>query len=123
MPGFRSYNAFLRSAKSQNGLTHLQAQSLYRKMAVRLGSTPNRLDLRRHPRITKQEVQNTLRPPKALKRGALRERVTKSPIPPVTTGPKKRLRSLRDYLRVLEEELEADIQVIGAGVDTGRKKK
>jgi hypothetical protein len=53
----RSYNSFLRSAKSQQGLSHKQAQALYRSLGTRLGSAPNRLDLKKHPSIVKQEVR------------------------------------------------------------------
>lgn len=125
MPGIRSYNAFLRSAKSQLGLQHRAAQALYRRMAERLGSKPSRLSLRQHPRITKQEVSKVLRQPKAPKRAPTGKR-PKAPTEPVRTVLKehlvrKAIRSIEEYLDLLDEPF--DVEIIGAGVDTGRSKK
>lgn len=122
MAGFRSYNAFLKSAKAQQGLTHSQAQSLYRELKDRLGVAPTRLSLRQHPRITKQEVSKVLRPIRAIKaEKPKRERGQRGPATPPPVKFLKSIRSLEEYEDLSEEPF--DVEVIGAGVDTGRKKK
>lgn len=98
----RSYNAFLRSAKSQSGLTHRQAQGLYRALRDRLGSTPTRLDLRRHPRVTDQEVRRVLGKPSIPK-----ER-------------KKPIRSLDEY-DDFYSDIDFDTEEVAAGVDYGEE--
>lgn len=54
---FRNYNAFLREAKREHSLTHRQAQYMYRSMRERLNRSLFAIDLKRHPRIAKQEAK------------------------------------------------------------------
>lgn len=117
MPGFRSYNAFLRSAKSQKGLSHRQSQDLYRALKGRLDRSPNRLDLRKHPKITSQELKRVSRLPPSGK--AAREERRRASLAP--SRPKKAIRSIEEYEDL--SDLDYDIETIAAGVDTGRSKK
>jgi hypothetical protein len=54
--GIRSYNSFLKSAKSREGLSHKQAQQLYRDLKERIGERPTRLTFSKHPKIAKEEA-------------------------------------------------------------------
>ena len=53
----RSYNAFLREARAQHGLSLKEARAAYRGVTERLGRPAKGVDVARHPRITKQEAQ------------------------------------------------------------------
>lgn len=57
----RSYNAVLREFK-RSGLTHSQAQKAYATLAGRLNRPAFGVDVKRHPRISKQAAQAATRP-------------------------------------------------------------
>jgi len=52
----RSYNAVLRGLKAQYGLNHKQARVAYTGLKTRLGEAPKAVDLKRHPRMAKEEA-------------------------------------------------------------------
>jgi hypothetical protein len=86
---------------------------------MRLGEKPTRLDLRKHPRIVKQEVQR-------ISRQKAPKREEKKPLSKVLTPPVKPLRKIHSiaHWERLQERGGPSVQTkIGAGVDTGRKKK
>lgn len=60
----KSYNAYLSAAKSSYGLSHRQAQAMYRSHAERAGGPLNSRSLRDHPRIARQEAQRAAEGPK-----------------------------------------------------------
>lgn len=53
----KSYNAILRVLKLQHGLNQAQARVAWRTIKERLDRTPRAVDLKRHPRITREEVK------------------------------------------------------------------
>jgi hypothetical protein len=53
----RSYQAFLKAAKSQLGISHREAQRMYKGVKERLERAPRAKDLKEHPRIAKQEAK------------------------------------------------------------------
>lgn len=57
-----STRAFVKDAKKKFGITDKVARSLRREMQDRLGRTVRAVDLKRHPRITKQELEDALAP-------------------------------------------------------------
>lgn len=59
------YNNFLRSAKSQQGLNHKQAQQLYREIKKAVGYSPSRYDLKKHPRIARREAKKLVKQERA----------------------------------------------------------
>ena len=54
----RNYNAALAALKA-TGITHKQAQSAYKGMKERLGRPVFGVDVKRHPRIAKQEAKKS----------------------------------------------------------------
>jgi siroheme synthase len=54
----KSYNAYLRSAKREYGLTHEQAQRMYANHRDRVGHSLNSRELREHPRIAAKEARH-----------------------------------------------------------------
>jgi hypothetical protein len=75
----RSYQAFLKRAKADYGLTHRKAQVMYRKVSERLGEPAKAKDLKAHPRIAKQEAQKSQR---SRIGGVARKAPSKPPAPP-----------------------------------------
>lgn len=53
----KSYNAYLRTAKREFGLTHEQAQRMYANHRDRVGHSINSRELRQHPRIAAKEAR------------------------------------------------------------------
>lgn len=60
----QNYNAFLREAKQSQGITHAQAQALYRGMRDGLGRPARAVDLARHPRIRNRVLRKQPKPRK-----------------------------------------------------------
>lgn len=60
----RNYNAYLRAAKSAYGLTHHQAQQMYRSHSSRAGHSLTAKELKAHPRIASQEARRAGSGPK-----------------------------------------------------------
>jgi hypothetical protein len=54
----KSYNAYLRTAKREFGLTHEQAQRMYTNHRDRVGHSLNSRELREHPRIAAKEARH-----------------------------------------------------------------
>lgn len=67
----KSYQAFLRVAKRKYELPHAKAQKLYRDLSKRLDKPAKAADLKKHPRISKQEADKASR--SRLKRAPGRE--------------------------------------------------
>jgi hypothetical protein len=79
----RSYQAFVKGIKASKGLSHKEAQAAYRAMGERLGRSPAKADLARHPRISSQvskQAQTGQAPPskREAKEIARREAETRS---------------------------------------------
>lgn len=53
----RNYNAFIKEARAQHGLSLREARAAYKGVTERLGRPARGVDVGRHPRITKQEAQ------------------------------------------------------------------
>jgi hypothetical protein len=53
----KSYNAIIRGLKRSFGLTHPQAQVAWRGLKDRLDRRPRAVDLKKHPRISKEEAK------------------------------------------------------------------
>jgi hypothetical protein len=116
----RSYQAFLKRAKADYGLTHRKAQVMYRKMSDRLGEPAKAKDIKSHPRIAKQEAGKALRskgPTGARKGGALE----KPPSPP--PGPAKTITSLGQYHDLYDDfdSYDWDYEDYAGGVDYGEE--
>lgn len=60
----KSYNAYLSAAKTSYGLSHRQAQQMYRNHTQRAGQGLRAKDLRDHPRIAAQEARRASQRPK-----------------------------------------------------------
>lgn len=60
----RNYNAYLRAAKSAYGLTHHQAQQMYRSHSSRAGHSLTARELNAHPRVAAQEARRAGQGPK-----------------------------------------------------------
>jgi len=90
----QTYNAFLKEAKRQYGLTHKQAQTYYRKMSARLHHPAHALDLRKHPRIARGQLTKRQRAgiPKGRK---IRKEKPPKPVKPVA-----------ELEKIVERELE-----------------
>lgn len=69
----RNYNAFLRAAKSDLGISHTQAQRAYRSMAERTGRSLYAVDVARHPRMARQEAEKAVKTEARETRRAARE--------------------------------------------------
>ena len=53
----KSYHAVIRAFEQKHGLNRAQARVVWRSLRDRLDKTPRLADLKKHPRITAQEVQ------------------------------------------------------------------
>jgi hypothetical protein len=119
----RSYQAFLKRAKADYGLTHRKAQVMYRKMSDRLGEPAKAKDIKSHPRIAKQEAGKALRA-RGRREVGREEPKHKAPppAPPVAPGPEKVIKSHAEYVRLYDEydgfdELGWEYEEYAGGVD------
>ena len=79
----KQYNGYLKEAK-RHGLTHHQAQQMYRTHAAREGQRLTKRDLTSHPRITAKLARQAARgPKKAIKHEELGRRLA----PGAPSGP------------------------------------
>lgn len=99
MATIRNYNAWIRNTRAKYGISLKEARESYRIARKDLGRPLRGVDVKRHPRITGRAVRNVTRP---------------TP---------KRIRTIDEYQRALEESDNFARMTIGAGVDTGRKKR
>jgi len=58
--GARQYQSFLKAAKRSTGVSHKEAQQMYRTMSERIGHKASAKDVKAHPRITKQEANKAI---------------------------------------------------------------
>lgn len=72
----RSYNAFVRVAKRNEGLTHREAQAAYRSMKDRLGQSPTAKDIKAHPRMMRDAVK-AAKPPAPKKKAPAKKAAPK----------------------------------------------
>lgn len=66
----RSYQAFLRAAKAEYGLSHKQAQKMYRDVRDRLDRAPLKADISRHPRISTKAAKAAAQAPEKPRKAA-----------------------------------------------------
>ena len=127
----RNYQAFLKAVKREQGATHKQAIATYNRVKERLGRAPIGADVKRHPRITKQEFE------KALHKRKPREKEREREKPKREVGERERggagggaagglavnrINSIADYYEYLDMMDMYDFDEYNAGMDTGRKK-
>ena len=74
----RNYNAFVREVRAAHDLTHREAQAAYKAASERLGRPALGVDVRRHPRITKQIAQAAPAAVRRADRRAERERIAQA---------------------------------------------
>jgi hypothetical protein len=85
----RSYNAVLRGLKRSFGLNQAQARVAWRGIQARLDRTPRVADLKRHPRITAQEVKRAPAKERAIRAAKTRAEKKAKAAPPVKVPPKR----------------------------------
>jgi len=123
----RNYHAWIRAArkasKKTGGLSLPAARKAYKKMADRVGRPLKGTDVQRHPRIFRESIPGSAG---GFKRRAASVRsanakVKKAPAkPPVAPGPmvaKRRIRTLKEFERWLDDRARQGLGLPNASED------
>lgn len=106
----KNYHAWIRAArkasKKTGGLSLPAARKAYQITKERLGRQPKGVDVKKHPRITRESVKAAVAPPARAKRtgAAVRPVVPKkraAPVKPAVAPRKRRVGSVEAYLNAL----------------------
>jgi hypothetical protein len=93
----KSYNAVLRALKRSHGLNQAQARVAWKGLKDRLERTPRAADLKKHPRITAQEIKRAPARERALRaaktRAANKAKARTAPIKPAPKPERPRERA------------------------------
>lgn len=104
----RSYQAFLKAAKSQLGVSHREAQRMYKGVRDRLDRAPRAKDLKEHPRIAKQEANKAAAKPAAAKRAAAKPAPAKEKRAPAKRAAEKKAPAKKEAARKRDIEEYGD---------------
>lgn len=103
----RNYNAFLKAARKEHGITLGEARQAYRDVTAKLGRAARGVDVSRHPRITKAAVKSAagkIEKTAREKQRRIERIVERVKAPPAAAAPSKAgFSSLADYSEWFEE--------------------